>query len=144
MKTLKSLIVVFGVVMSLLNSEAKQIKVSDNLLNAIMLVESEKNSAAIGDGGKAIGMAQIHKVCVDDVNRILGENRYTYADRKSPSKSKEMMRVYLSYYGARYERLTKKKVTSTVLAKIWNGGPDGWKKQATVAYAKKVLKRMIV
>lgn len=144
MKTIKTLTVVFGMslVSSLMPAEAKTINVSNRLIDAIMIVESEKDRYAVGDGGKAIGMAQIHKICVDDVNRIIGEKKYTYDDRKSPAKSRQMMRIYLSYYGARYERLTKQKATPEILAKIWNGGPNGWKKYATVAYAKKVMKRM--
>lgn len=143
MKTIK-LVYIFGVIMSLMPAEAKNISVSDDLINAIMIVESQKQADAIGDNGKAIGCAQIHKVCVDDVNRILCKKVYTYEDRKSPEKSKEIMKIYLSYYGARYEKLTGKKATAEVLAKIWNGGPNGWKKEATITYARKVLKRLYV
>lgn len=140
---MKTIVSILFVIMSLMPANAKDIKVSNELINAIMIVESGKNAAAIGDGGKAIGSAQIHKVCVDDVNRILQKKVYSYEDRYSPTKSREMMRVYLSYYGARYERLTGQKATPEVLAKIWNGGPNGWKKSATIAYASKVLKRMM-
>jgi len=124
--------------------EARNIVVSDELVTAIMKVESDLNASAIGDGGKAIGCGQIHKVCIDDVNRILKERkskiRYSYEDRKSPTKSKEIMKIYLSYYGAHYEHTTGKKVDSYILSRIWNGGPNGWKKVATLAYARKVHK----
>lgn len=129
----------------MLNGEAAlKIKVTENLIKAICKVESDFDSHKIGDDGKALGIGQIHKVCIDDVNRILGYKCYSYDDRKNVIKSKQIMRVYLSYYGARYEKLTKKKATSTILCRIWNGGPDGYKKTATLAYARKVSKYLIV
>lgn len=42
------------------------------LLNALVWVESSRNEKAIGDNGKAVGLLQLHKIYVDDVNRILG------------------------------------------------------------------------
>ena len=43
----------------------------EDLLDAIEWVESKGYPNAIGDGGKAAGDFQIHKIYVDDVNRIL-------------------------------------------------------------------------
>lgn len=116
------------------------------LLNAIKNVESSGNSSAIGDNGKAVGAYQIHKVYVDDVNKILKnkgfKTRFTYDDRFNAHKSRVMTCVYLNHYGKVYERKTGKKASSEVLAKIHNGGPNGWKKQATVKYWNKVKKRL--
>ncbi len=152
MKT-KIIVAILFILMSSLVCEASKIKVSDSLITAIMQVESELNAKAIGDGGKAIGMAQIHKICVDDVNRIEkliakeeGRKpiRFTYEDRKSPSKSRQIMKIYLSWYGANYKKNTGFEATPEILSKIWNGGPNGWKKQATIAYWIKVRNRLCV
>jgi hypothetical protein len=48
----------------------------------------------------------------------------------------EMAAVYLTHYG------TARGITDPVqLARIWNGGPTGWLKQATVRYGRKALER---
>lgn len=108
------------------------------LLNALVWVESSRNEKAVGDNGKAIGLLQLHKVYVDDVNRIIGKKKYSYADRWNPQKSIEMTVVYLKHYGRRYERLTGKKASYEILARIHNGGPDGWGKDKTSEYWSKV------
>ena len=111
------------------------------LLPALAMIESGNNPAAIGDNGHAVGIYQLHEVYVDDANIISGQN-YTYADRLNPEKSQEMVHIYLNYYGIRYERLTGKPVTAEVLAAIHNGGPDGWKKPSSQAYAERVVALM--
>lgn len=106
------------------------------LLMAIAMMESGGNSAAIGDTGRAIGVLQIHRSYVDDVNRIAGTN-FTYADRLDPQKSRTMANIYLVHYGRRYERLTGKPATREILAAIHHGGPDGWRKASCLEYARR-------
>ena len=122
------------------------VEVTAKLLNAIKNVESSGNSSAVGDNGKAVGAYQIHKVYVDDVNNILKnrglKTRFKYTDRFNDKKSRIMTCIYLLHYGKVYERKTEKKANLEVLAKIHNGGPSGWKKQATVKYWHKVKKRL--
>jgi len=114
--------------------------VPDKLLNAIEQVESGGNSQAIGDHGNAIGSFQIWKIYVDDVNRILGEKKYTYKDRLSRSKSREMVKVYISHYATK-KRL-KHEPTLQDMARIHNAGPNGYKKQCSKKYWLKVQKEL--
>ena len=100
------------------------------LRRAIELVESGGRAKAVGDGGKAVGILQIHPVVVDDVNRILGETKYGLQDRTSVVKSREMFWVYTQHYS--------KDASREVIARRWNGGPKGDKKEATAAYWRKV------
>lgn len=124
------------------------VEISDKLLKAMMQVESRGNSGVKGDYSKklkeyrAIGVYQIWKSYVDDVNRISKDKKFTYQDRYDKKKSEEMVKIYLEYYGKRYERLTGKKVTDEILAKIHNGGPNGWKNKNTDKYWLKVKKEM--
>jgi hypothetical protein len=67
---------------------------------------------------------------VDDVNRILGKDKYSYDDRKDCIKSREMFHVYTDHYSA--------DESDEVKARRWNGGPKGETKKATEAYWKKV------
>lgn len=88
-----------------------------DLLDAIEWVESKGNENAIGDNGNAVGSFQIWKIYVDDCNRILSEQRYTYSDRQNKKRSREMVRIYLTYYGGTFEEMARKHVA----------GPDGWR-----------------
>jgi len=100
-------------------------------------VESGGDPSAIGDGGRSVGLYQISKLYVDDVNRIAG-TCYIYDDRFDQVKSRKMVEIYLTHYGRRYTRLTGCAVTFDVLAAIHNGGPDGWRKHSTLKYRQKV------
>ena len=107
------------------------------LLPVLIQIESSNNPDAVGDGGDGVGLLQIHKCVVDDVNKFYKTN-YDYSDRKDPIKSKSMFRLYARYWAVHYEKSTGQKATLEVIARIWNGGPDGWKKKATDTYWEKV------
>lgn len=116
----------------------------DDLLDAIEWVESKGNANAIGDNGEAVGAYQIHKIYVRDVNRILGKETYTYEDRWNRDKSREMTRIYLKYYDHNTPTDGKNQYPfgnmswQERLARIHNGGPQGYKKESTEAYWEKV------
>jgi len=111
-----------------------------SILEASYIVESENNPNAVGDNGRAVGILQIWTVVIDDVNRILGENKYTYQDRWSPEKSREIFEVYVSFYGNQYREITGQDPTAEIYARIWNGGPYGWRKVSTDIYWYKISK----
>ena len=121
----------------ILSSSVKAVEVSQSLLDAIQTVESNGNESSIGDNGKAVGAFQIHKIYVDDVNSFSSE-KFTYEDRKNKEKSQKIVKLYLEHYGKSYEKKTGKKATNEVLARIHNGGPKGYNKEATKNYWKKV------
>jgi soluble lytic murein transglycosylase-like protein len=103
------------------------------LWEAVCRVESSGNPHAVGDGGKAVGIAQIHPILVKDVNRFAG-TRYTLNDRFNPAKSKEMFNLYVEHYG--------KGRSVEFKARIWNGGPQGASKRTTLAYWRKIQKHL--
>jgi hypothetical protein len=105
------------------------------LIAALIAIESGGLDQAIGDGGKAIGCLQIREAVVLDVNRIYGlylEHTHAY-DRQT---AKTICILYLKHYG-RPDRLGRTP-TASDLARIWNGGPDGHTKQATMDYGDRV------
>ena len=116
-------------------------EVTNTLLDAIAYVESNYNDSAVGDGGTAVGRYQLHRIYVDDVNRIAGTH-YTYSDRYDPVKSRQMVIIYLTYYGDLYTRTTGNVATNEVLARIHNGGPYGYRKPATIRYWNKVNNKL--
>ena len=105
------------------------------LLAALLTVESGGNDHAVGDHGRAIGALQIHAAVVADVNRIHG-TRYTHAGMARRADAVAVATLYLGTYATR-ERLGRP-VTDEDRARIWNGGPSGWRKAATLGYAERV------
>jgi hypothetical protein len=127
-------------IMALLAASAIQLPAAD-LYEAIAHVESRGIDCAVGDTGKALGRYQLHKIYVDDVNRI-AKTSYTYNDRLDAKKSLSMVKIYLNYYGKRYTKITGKPATDEIKARIHNGGPDGFRKLSTVEYWNKVKEAM--
>ena len=103
------------------------------LLSAIIMVESRNDDSAHAIGEDAVGVLQIRKCMVDDVNRILNrqkkELKFTYYDRWSRQKSIQMFEIYCEHYGLE---------TAEEIARCWNGGPRGMDKEATSYYWEKV------
>jgi len=119
-------------------ASSAQAALSPRLVSALIQVESSGRDHAIGDGGRAVGCLQIHPILVQDINAILARRgsptRYTLADRFDRQQSVAMLEVYLGHYGQRLGRTP----TEQDLARIWNGGPSGWRKNATIGYWRKV------
>jgi len=112
---------------------------TDDLWAAVCWKESRGNAQAVGDGGLAVGIAQIHPICVADTNRIcrlLGlADRFTLADRLSPKRSRRIFDIYTSFYALRWRlRSGRGEAPLSILARIWNGGPDGPEDAAALAY----------
>ncbi len=107
------------------------------LFAAVVAVESGGNLAAVGDGGKAAGPAQIWAVVVEDCNRI-AHTHFTLDDRYSMQKSQEMFQIYTEHYGKKYGV----PVSDEVRARIWNGGPNGPNKPSTDKYWNKVKAKL--
>jgi hypothetical protein len=103
------------------------------LWEAVCAVESGGNALAIGDKGRAAGIAQIWGRTVSDINRFAG-TKYTLNDRFDPVKSKEMFNLYVEHYG--------KGRSVEFKARIWNGGPQGAYKGATLAYWRKIQSKL--
>ena len=85
------------------------------------------------------------KIYVDDVNRIIEIKKipwppYRYADRLVQASVHGMMQIYWDHY-ATPERLGHEP-TLEDLARIHNGGPNGWRKESTKKYWKKIEKEL--
>lgn len=116
---------------------------SENLRQAMLpyiaQIETQNGQFVYGDGGKAVGDLQIWTVVIDDVNTRCGTN-YAYSDRYSRQKSEEIFHLYLEIWGNHYRKKTGKEPTEEVYARIWNGGPYGWRKSKTKRYYNKYVK----
>ena len=102
------------------------------LFRSIAMVESRNGEFLNDSTHDAIGIIQIRPVMIDEVNRIIGYKKYTIDDRWDNQKSFEIFKIYQDCYNPNYH--IEKGI------RMWNGGPTGHKKSATLVYLKKVLK----
>ena len=89
-------------------------------------VYEDSPHTVVGDNGAAYGHYQIHKVMVDDYNRITGKNA-RHVDAFNPAFSKHLAYEVLSHYAKHIE---SKGITPNAshLLFIWNGGGSAWKR----------------
>lgn len=104
------------------------------LLPALAMVESD-------NGATSANVYQLSNVYIEDVNRIY-HLRVSTNDKFDKRKSERIVFLYLFHYGAQYYKRTGSKPTYEVLARIHNGGPNGWRKECTVRYWEKVKKHI--
>jgi len=109
----------------------------NDILSAIMFIESSYNDSAYCASEDAVGCLQIRQTMVKDINRILKKRknklRFTYEDRWSRDKSIQMFNIYCKYYNL---------ITAEEIARCWNGGPRGMKNKITTSYWEKVKNKL--
>ena len=105
------------------------------VLEAIRIVESNNNPNAVGDNGNAIGIYQIWKSYWKDATEFSGIGG-SYKDCYKPQYADKIVRAYMKRYATK-KRLGREP-TMEDIARIHNGGPNGYKKSATDKYWKKV------
>lgn len=114
--------------------EVKIASSEDELIEALIMVESTDNDSAYCLKEDAVGCLQIRQIMVAEVNRIQeirGKKlRFTLEDRWNRSKSKKMFRIFSRFY--------TKQFSAEEVARKWNGGPTGDRKSATKEYWNKV------
>ena len=86
-------------------------------------IESGMNNQAWNRPEDACGVLQIRKIMVDEVNRISGEERFTYADRWNALKAAQMCSTFLSYQKKRWQdKYFGAEPSPVQLACSWNTG----------------------
>ena len=114
-------------------------EVPDSLIQALIQIESNGNDLAVGDvnlANPAFGCLQIRQPCVTDVNRKLATNYRAEECLGNRGLSIRICREYLNLYAT--EKRVGHKPTLEDYARIWNGGPNGFRKTSTEDYWRKV------
>ena len=112
----------------------------DPLIPALIQVESKGDDYAIGDThleNKAYGPLQIRKPYITDVNEVAGTNYTAEQMRGNRKLSIWAFNIYMKRWAT--EQRLGKKPTNQDIARIHNGGPNGWKSPDTVSYWEKVV-----
>lgn len=119
------------------------------LLKTIEEVETgslpeSKREGVYGDNGNAFGPLQIHRAChTDAMERAFSDTwtkRYWPPYRLVGSRVFSQVVFYLYMHRYANKELMKMDVPSCVkMARVWNGGPMGYRKKATEEYGRKFL-----
>ena len=104
-----------------------------SLIDAIIYVESRGDTNAHNIQEDAVGCLQIRPIMLREVNRLLGYDKYELMDRWNKTKSIEMFEII---------RQNTPNPTDEILARNWNGGWNGYKKQSTLKYWNKVKQQL--
>ncbi|MBX4216220.1 hypothetical protein KW797_04725 [Candidatus Parcubacteria bacterium] len=111
------------------------------LIEAIIKVESDGDDMAIGDRAlrnRAYGCLQIREPYVMDVNGYFKTDYAAEDCLGNRDLSIEIFKNYMRIYAT--EARLGRKVTAEDVARIHNGGPNGFKKPETLKYWGKVKK----
>lgn len=123
----------------------------EQLIEVIEQLESDGDVDIIGDHGKAYGVLQIWQCDLDDFKKwnygkavvfplefggAIEVNKLTLDDllgKKGKWLSEMIFVQYMAYYAT--EKRLGRPVTDLDRARIWNGGPNGWRNSSTRLYA---------
>lgn len=97
------------------------------LISAMIFVESGGDPLSFNAKEQAAGVLQIRPIMVAEFNRIGIE--FTLEDRYSKHKSVEAFKKWVEI---------KNYTNPEIIARKWNGGPNGHLKQSTLNYWQKV------
>ena len=100
------------------------------------IVESGGDDDAVGDGGKAIGPYQIWKVYWQDAIDYDPSIGGSYRDCFNREYAERVITAYMNRYAT--ENRIGRTPTKEDIARIHNGGPNGYRNNSTVSYWKKV------
>lgn len=107
-------------------------------IQLLVAVESGGEPRAYNATEQAAGVLQIRPILVKDVNRLLGRDEFSEADRWDPGRSVAMATIYLKHYGSPTRLGRPAKLADYGL--LWCAGPDGPTQKATPALKAYVAK----
>ena len=129
-------------IIELERKDIQPIITEQDLVSALILVESRGNDSAIGDrhlvGNEAVGALQIRPIMVREVNRICkiigSHQRFTLKDRFDRDKSIHMFMIWREFH--------HKDSSPEKISRCWNGGGRGHLNPRTEKYWNKVEQQL--
>lgn len=107
--------------------------------DSISIIESNNDDNAVGDKGKAIGRYQIWRVYYKDAKEFDKSINFSYDSLTNKTNSEKVIVAYLNRYGKKFIQNND----WVNLARIHNGGPDGYKNPSTLKYGQRFQKVML-
>ena len=99
----------------------------NNLIKAIIEVESEGKIDAVNDRSGATGVIQLMPIAIKDCNRIIGKKKYGLNDRYSKDRSIEIFNILQDHYNPQHN------IHKAIKIQNPNGGHE---------YEKKVINKL--
>ena len=96
-------------------------------------LETNGDIRAIGDSGRSYGVLQIQSGVILDVNKECGTT-YTHEDAFDEVCANEIFELYIQKWTSHLEYKENRVATEADIVRIWNGGPQGYKRTSTLAY----------
>lgn len=96
----------------------KEVSNWENLINAIIEVESEGKINVVNKQSGATGVLQITDIYIIDCNRILGKKKYKLTDRYNKRKSVEIFNIYQNHYNPEHN------ISKAIVLHNPNGGKE--------------------
>lgn len=134
---MKKVIIVFALVLVSMNLKAEP--AIPEIMEVLKEVETNNRPDVIGDGGASYGILQIKQIAIDDVNHTYGTN-FVHEDAFEIEKAERIFKLYIKRWVKHLERVEGRKATNEDVVRIWNGGPNGYKKKSTLIYYNKYKK----
>ena len=107
-----------------------------DFINAIGHIETLNTDSLIGDSGRAYGRYQIHDICVT-ASGLKNLLNYQHKDMFDSIKAERVFWAVMGINCHTYAQKYGKYPNLGELARMWNGGPNGHKKQSTLNFLKK-------
>ena len=134
---MKKVIFIFAFVLTCVTANA-QVSAEMNkkwgaIMDAIEQVESRGDTRAVSPNGKWVGCMQISEILVRECNNIIGKKKFTYNDRYSREKSREMFVIFQEKYN--------KEGNMEKAIRLWNSGDLNCmqRKASTNGYYRRVM-----
>ena len=110
-----------------------------NIYNVIKYVETNNNPKAVGDDGRAYGIVQIHKVCINDVNKSFN-TEFVHRDAFTEEYAREIFNLYIHKGVKLFRKKYCRDPTEQDIVRMWNGGIyKGYRYRGTIEYYKRYL-----
>lgn len=107
----------------------------EQILAAIRFVESsDRDDVADGDGGKAIGVYQIHEAYWRDAVRAEPSLGGSYQDCRRRAYAERVVAAYMQ----KWAPAAWAAGDAETIARVHNGGPEGARKESTLRYWERV------
>jgi hypothetical protein len=110
------------------------------LVLAMIQVESSGNDQAVGDDGFSYGCLQLQADYVYDAAAFANQD-WKHDDAYDRRKSLKIMSAYMARYAT--EKRLGRPVTAEDIARIHNGGPNGYRWESTKKYWVKVKAELV-
>ena len=107
-----------------------------DFINAIGEIESLNTDSLIGDSGRAYGRYQIHDICVKG-SGLKDLLNYQHKDIFDSVKAERVFWAVMGINCHTYAQKYGKYPDYRELARMWNGGPNGYQYESTLNYLKK-------